>query len=220
MRAYIIGRGEDLESIAARMGFDPDEVWEADENEELREQRHSAQVLAPGDVLYVPDVEPVELDVSAKTTNSYRADIEYVEVRLRLALGSSEPRANEPYEVHGLRNIISGSSDGDGKISFEVPAHVRRVHVYFPEQGSATRVELGGLDPETEDEGVRTRLCNLGYLASDDLLGPRLSNDRSPRERAQELRAAVVRFQRAHGIEATGDLDEDTRAAIRDEHGV
>jgi hypothetical protein len=219
MRAYIVGRGEDLESIAARLGFDAQEVWNASENQELREQRGDPQVLAPGDVLYVPDVEETELAVRARTTNEYTADIEYVEVNLALSAGGSEARANEPYEIHGLRSVVSGSADGEGNIRVEVPAHVRTLDVRFPEQQSAARVRLGHLDPTSESTGVRTRLHNLGHLASGDMLGPRYAPDRAPAAAAEELRQAVLRFQEALGLKLTGELDEPTSKAIRDRHG-
>ena len=219
MRAYIVGRGEDLQSIAARLGFDPEEVWNASENQGLRELRDNPQVLAPGDVLYVPDVEETELALRAKTTNEYTADIEYVEVNLARSAGGGEARANEPYEVHGLREVVRGNADGEGRIPLEVPAHVRTLHVYFPEQRSSARVRLGHLDPPTEASGIRARLFNLGYLASGDVLGPRYAPNRSPAAAAAELRAAVEHFQEDAGLEVTGELDQQTCTAIRDRHG-
>jgi hypothetical protein len=100
-----------------------------------------------------------------------------------------------------------------------VPAHVRTLTVYFPEQQSSARVRLGGLNPIDHDSGIRTRLFNLGYLASNDLLGPALSPTRSPAARRAELARAVRDFQEDAGLEATGELDEATRAAIADRHG-
>lgn len=220
MRAYIIGRGEDLQSIAARLGFDPNEVWNADDNRELRELRNSPQVLAPGDVLYVPDVEQEELMVTAKTTNEYTADIDYLNVGLKLGVGDGEARADEPYEIYGLSETLTGSADGDGCINVEVPAHVRQLYVYFPEQETGARVRLGDLDPASDEEGIRTRLFNLGYLPSDEILGPRMANVQTRDQREADLAMAVRHFQQDAGIEPTGELDDETRAAIRDRHGV
>jgi hypothetical protein len=219
MKAYIVGRGEDLHSIAARFGFDALEVWNASDNQELRELRGDPQVLAPGDVLYVPEVEDEDLPLTARTTNTFIGEIERVNVNLDLSAGSSSPLANEPYEIHGLREVVTGTSDDQGRIQIEVPAHVRTLTVYFPEQQSSARVRLGGLNPIDHDSGIRTRLFNLGYLASNDLLGPALSPTRSPAARRAELARAVRDFQEDAGLEATGELDEATRAAIADRHG-
>lgn len=220
MKAYIIGRGEDLRGIAARLGFDPDEVWNADENRELRERRHSPQVLAPGDVIFVPEAEQEDLAVTAKTTNEYVADVEYLLVRVQLAAGGSRPRGGEPYEVHGLREVITGTADGDGVIEVEVPAHARQVFLHFPDQGTTTRVRLGDLNPEDDDDGIRTRLFNLGYLPNDEMMGPRLARRQTPDQRRQDLADAVRHFQEEAGLDATGELDDATRAAIRERHGA
>ena len=54
MRPYVVRQGEHLAGIAARYGFDPQPVWEHEANSELREQRRDPQILAPGDLLYIP----------------------------------------------------------------------------------------------------------------------------------------------------------------------
>jgi len=220
MRAYIVGRGESLWSVASRLGFNPEEVWNAPENRELRERRASSQVLAPGDVLYVPDVEQEDLHLTAKTTNEFTADVEYLTVRLLLGAAGGEARANEPYEVYGLREVISGNSDAHGFVELEAPAHVQRLFVHFPDQSVTTTVRVGDLDPETEDDGIRTRLYNLGYLPWDEVVGPRLRQHQTPDQRRHDLTEAVRHFQEDEGLPTTGELDDTTRQAIRNRHGA
>jgi murein L,D-transpeptidase YcbB/YkuD len=55
------------------------------------------------------------------------------------------------------------------------------------------------------------RLQNLGFYAR--------PSDPGPEARAEALRVAVLRFQRAQGLGDTGVVDDATRAALAKEHG-
>jgi peptidoglycan hydrolase-like protein with peptidoglycan-binding domain len=57
-------------------------------------------------------------------------------------------------------------------------------------------------------EAVQSRLHNLGYD-----VGPADGLD------GQRTRVAVALFQRALGLEPSGDVDAQTRAALRSAHG-
>ncbi len=219
MRAYVIRAGDDLDLLAARMGFDAGEVWNDDQNRELRERRQDPNVLAPGDVVYLPEPHDEPQRLAAHTTNRYRAAVGRVRLDLLLTAGGPEPLANEPYEVRGAGAPISGRSDGQGHATIEVPARVRELELLLPEQGTRSVLRLGHLDPASDASGVRTRLANLGYLPPYDLLPPYMRPERSPAELEHELTAALRRFQGEHGLSATGGLDDATRDALRRAHG-
>lgn len=218
MRAYVIRPGDDLSSLAARNGFDPEEVWDDDHNADLRARRPDPEVLAPGDVIYLPEPAETACHLAAGTSNRYRAVVPKRRVDLVLTAGGSEPFANEPYEVRGLRRPISGRSDGQGAVTLELPAHLRQVELFLPEQETSVILRIGHFDPETTNSGVRTRLANLGYLAARDVAPPAFRSVAGETS-AHELAAAVRAFQRDHGLDDTGELDDGTRASILQAHG-
>jgi N-acetylmuramoyl-L-alanine amidase len=176
-------------------------------------------VLAAGDVLHVPEAEGQEQPYTAKSTNRYRAVVEMTQLRFRLRRGGAEVLANEPYRVTGMAQPIEGSSDGDGQVEIEVPAHQREIRLELPERGEVMAIGVGQLGPVEGRRGLRSRLTNLGYLVPMEMVHPIGAGAQSSEEIDQENAEALRDFQRDQGIEPTGDLDDDTRRALIDAHG-
>lgn len=216
MRPYIVRQGDHLASIAARHGFDADEVWNHDRNRDLRERRDGPQVLAPGDLLYVPEREPELHDLTPQSTNRFTASFPTVRVNLVLDTGNGRA-ANEPYRVEGMGPPQEGQSDGEGKVELDVPVHLSHVRLVLPNLHQSVVLRIGHLDPPTHDSGVAQRLRSLGYLPPRDLLPPR---SMTQRDRDAELARAVARFQRDQGLEESGEVDARTRDALREAHGA
>src|SRR5689334_5834792 len=101
MRPHFVRQGEYLARIAHRVGVDAGAIWEHPRNETLRSQRTDREVLAPGDVLYVPEPTPTEQPISSGGQHRYRGRVPQVTVDVILQLGA-EGLANEPYEILGL----------------------------------------------------------------------------------------------------------------------
>jgi peptidoglycan hydrolase-like protein with peptidoglycan-binding domain len=93
----------------------------------------------------------------------------------------------------------------------KLPADITQAEVTI---GELTRtILIGHLNPleDTDDEGLsgaQARLLNLGYYAGevDGEMGPR-------------TQAALRAFQEAHGLEVTGELDDETTSKLVEEHG-
>lgn len=219
MRALLVRQGDHLAALAARHGFDADGVWNHEENRELREQRGDGRVLAAGDVLHVPEAEGQDLPYSAKSTNRYRATVEMTQLRFRLRRGGAQVLANEPYRVTGMHQPIEGSSDGDGQVEIEVPAHQRELYLELPDRGEVMAIGVGQLEPIEERRGLRSRLTNLGYLIPMEMIHPigawAQGGEEIERETAEALRA----FQHDHELEPSGELNDETRRALLDAHG-
>lgn len=211
MRAYVVQRGEDLASIGARLGFDPEAVWSLPENRELRDLRRDPGVLAPGDVLRVPEPESATLPLTAGADNPFEAEVPSLRMHLALRSGGVIPLANEPYRVEGLARPLTGTTDGDGVADFRLPAHVREVRVVVVRTGVSTVLRIGELDPVEERTGLEQRLYRLGLLREEP------SGERSIDD--DLLARALRRFQRTRGLEVTGEADEATRRALVEEHG-
>lgn len=222
MKPYVIKQGDYLSKLAYQMGFDMNAVWEASENEEIRTKRPCKDVLYPGDVLYVPHVEPKEESVSAGGSNGYAANVPSTTVELEFVDDAGKPLSDQPCEVQGLigGSIESKRTDGSGVLKLEVPVTAREFTVTFKEtirwdegdeEGDLVfNVRMGDMDPLSEQAGVVKRLSNLGYLPDCDGL---------PEEVVAELLPAGIKsFQRSHGMEMTGELTDDVRQLLDAAH--
>jgi Putative peptidoglycan binding domain len=214
-RPYIVRQGDHLARLAYIHGFDANEVWNHDQNSELREMGRTPEILAPGDILYLP-LKPKEgLSFSAGTSNRYRARVPKVKVAVVFKDGD-RVLADEPYEIHGLGTDGSSGqteakrTDSEGKVELELPVTTREVTIVFPNQNVAYEVRVGDMDPADEQSGLQKRLENLGYL-------PR---DREGAAEAAYVQGAIAHFQKEHGLATTGSVDEKTSTVLKDEHGL
>lgn len=213
LQAYVIRQGDRLSSLAATMGFDEREVWEHERNRELRERRESSEILAPGDVLFVPTPAAHEMNLTAKTTNRYKANMPSRRVDVVVGFGAA-PLADEPFEVQwGTRAPQTHRTDREGHARFSVPAHLREVTLVLPNHDTAMVLQLGHLNPRGVRSGAIQRLANRGYLAAGRLFPPGLSRGNAVDEETLALR----RFQRDQGLRDTGELDEGTVAALAED---
>jgi N-acetylmuramoyl-L-alanine amidase len=221
MRAYVVQAGDHLAGIAARLGFDAGAAWNDDRNRELRERRGDPQVLAAGDVLYVPEPEARGVAVRPRTTNRYTARAATVRVRVRMRTGSGA-LANTECHVLGDGPPRTATTDGEGNLELTVAACTRELRVQAPERRVDAVLRVGDLDPLDEDSGVVQRLTNLGYLAP--IADYRYADDdgahTSAESRHRRMTLALAAFQRDRGIEQTGSPDAETREALRQAHGV
>jgi N-acetylmuramoyl-L-alanine amidase len=205
MQPYVVRQGEYLTALAARFGFDADEVWQHPQNRELRARRPNPDILAPGDVLHLPAPRLRSVPVRAGSTNRYRARIPTAALRITLRCDDA-PVANEPFVVEGVRPPRHGTTDGAGVAAFEIPLTATTVVIRLPGAGLLFPVGVGHLDPITEPSGVRARLRQLGHPV------PRDGDE-------QALAPAIQAFQRVSGLEPTGEMDERTRSALVSAHG-
>ena len=207
MITYVVRPGDHLAKIAHDLGADADVLWEHPKNKDLRDKRGDKNILAAGDVLFVPVEEDARLPLVVGEMNRYSATVPTLETHLQFADGKG-PFAGEAYVVEGLDESIEGSTDGQGKLTIEAPVSAHSAVVRFVKRGLRFHVSLGELDPVTEISGVQARLVSLGFLqgvASGELDEPT----------AEALRA----FQKAKRIAITGAADAVTQAAVKDAYG-
>jgi putative peptidoglycan binding protein len=210
MRPYVVRQGDYLVKLAFVHGFDAEEVWNDPRNDELKKLRGgNHDILAPGDVIYLPVKEKEGLPITMGATNRYVARVPRVEVNLVFKNTDGTPLADEPYEIRGLgAQAGEPKTGGDGGIALKVHVTVREVTVVFPRMHVAHRIHVGHLDPHMEVSGIKHRLLNLGYW-----------NDLLDLEEEEQLALALTAFQASRGLAATGLLDDDTRDALRHAHG-
>lgn len=206
-RAHVVRQGEHLAQLAQRYGFEPEDVWQDEENSRLRSQRDNQQVLNPGDIVIFPGREPVKQSLRLRDSNSFTARVRMLETRIRFFDGDG-PWASRTCVVEGLGEPREETTDGDGWLRIIAPATLQSLTVRFPDVDASYRVTLGDVDPISEARGVQMRLSLLGYL----LAAPSCNW-------TEAARAALRAFQVANNIQPSGEPDDDTRRALVSEFG-
>jgi hypothetical protein len=204
---YVVRVGDHIEGIAHRFGVGVDEILGEPRNGTLRDKRGDFSMLCSGDLLYVPEVEPVSFQLAVGTTNEFVSHIPSVDVHLTLIDGQ-DPIANSAYTVDGAGDPIQGTTDGTGHLSFAVAVTVRTVRSVLTDSGRSFDISVGGLDPIEETSGVQMRLAHLGFYT-----GP------LDGELNDHTRAGITAFQVQQELEPTGEPDENTLSALKKAHG-
>lgn len=207
MGTYVVRPGDYLEQIAVRARVRPEDIWNDPRNAPLRAQGRTPTQLHPGDVLTIPDAPRSPLVLKVGSFNGYTARVPLVKVPVLLT-NADGPLRNQPFVVEGLGAPLEGVTDGEGVATFGVPVRVREVTVFLPSQGLRFQLAVGNLDPITEPSGVYARLVNLGYARGGGTPS------------ALDQRHAVADFQRAEGLEPTGEVDDATRRRLGELHGT
>ncbi len=211
MKPYVVRQGDHLAKLAHLMRFDVDEVWNHPKNEALKALR-SPTLLCPGDILFVPDRAPTPLPLRAGTKNRYVAKVPKVRLRLGFKDEAGAYRS-EPYRVEGLNAVVEGETDAEGVITIAVPVMVRELSVVFPKRGVRHPIYLGDMDPVSEATGLRKRLVNLGYYKHAG------GDGESTDDQEVWARDALARFQKDHGLDPSGEPNDETRRALVEAHG-
>jgi hypothetical protein len=211
VRSYVIRQGDHLEALAVKLHFDADAVWKDPKNADMRKLRKSPAILCPGDILYLPDPKIESLPVTLGATNSYTAKIPTVPLKIAMKGSDGKPLVGQKYVIEGLGAPIEGTTDGSGLVSEQIPATTPSCRLVFKDAKLSYVINVGHLDPVTEDSGVRQRLEHLGFLGS--------PLDRM-HSRPPSLERAIRAYQSARGLQPTGTLDDKTRDALEKEHGV
>ena len=198
-----VRQGECVSSIGDRYGFFWNTIWDHPENAELKRLRQDPNVLAPGDELFIPDKRLKEESGATEERHRFRRKGVPVYMKLRLLL-DDEPRANKPYRLI-IDDVLwkEGSTDGDGYVETAVPPGARQGRLVLTDgqEQETYLLDFGSLDPIDTDEGVRSRLANLGFSADED------------------LEPAVRDFQAAEELEVTGRVDDATRERLKERAG-
>jgi hypothetical protein len=198
-----IRQGDSVAKLAERYGFSPQTIWDHPENADLKSLRRDMNILAPGDVVYVPDRRDDSRACETGRRHVFRRRAVPMLFRVQL-LDGREPRAGLPYvlEVDGAR--LEGKTDAEGRIERYVPNKARHGRLVVDGGAVDVALDFGHMDPVDTPAGVRKRLVNLGYALDD------AADDTGD----AAMRAALRLFQQSVGLAPTGDPDDDTRAML------
>lgn len=203
-----IKHGECLGSLGARYGFDPETLWDHQDNTELRRTRKDSRVLKPGDVVLIPDKQSRSQSCATEQKHRFRRKGVPETIRIVLTDMNGYARSDIPWRARVEGAEFDGISDSEGAIELKIPPHADSAQLIVGEaETEVYDLQFGGTDPVDDDKGVQQRLRNLGYDCGpiDGAIGGK-------------TRAALVAFQQARGLAATGDADDETRRALVDVH--
>jgi hypothetical protein len=113
-----------------------------------------------------------------------------------------EPLANQPYTLQlDTGRTLSGSTNGAGKIEMCIPPDARsgKLTVGTGDEAQVYELRLRHLNPVDTEQGLRSRLENLGYRG--------------------ELEDVLRQFQTDQKLPESGQADDATRAKLLNLHG-
>jgi hypothetical protein len=210
---HVVKKGETLAKVAAQYGFaDCRTIWDHPANRELASLRENPNVLAPGDMIVIP--EKTEKTVTVETDRRYVVRVNMGRVKLRLVL--------RDFDHELLRNTkctlsVEGENfeletDGDGLLECPITPTAETAELCFKDPlvpfDLTVPLRIGHLDPVDTVSGQAARLTNLGYYAGTGDDQDRLA-----------FGYAVQEFQVDHDLPVSGGCDAGTLAKLREVHG-
>ncbi len=215
-RTHIIAAGDRISTLAKEYGFaNGGQIWNHPLNASLRAARGSADLLMIGDELAIPDAPsdaPVEVMSGTRAVFVLRTS-DVLRVRLTGIQPFLDLLGPMPYELRAGSQVVSGTLTDEAQL-IELPLADDTTTIATLSLLGRPSFELaiGGLGPLSEGKGAYARLESLGFTAERRPAGEREAA-------GDPLAAALLRFQKHHGLQATGQLDAPTRAALADAYG-
>lgn len=212
--SHTVRQGDTLGAIAREHGFASwREIYDHEENRELRRLRPNPALLYPGDTVVIPDRRAEPRPLPAHRKNRFVAKAPPRTLRLVVRGPGGEPLAGSRYELRAVPRTLEGTIPPSGEIEHAVPADLETVELFVWAPGAERpsfrwTLRPGHLDPLDTVSGIQARLNNLGCDAGrvDGIDGPL-------------TRAAVRAFQERHDLPPTGEPDDAFRAKLAEAHG-
>ena len=179
-------------------------IWNDSGNSDLRRKRKDPNVLAPGDVVHVPDLVPKTADGATEKRHRFRRKGVPVKFSIQLLRGG-KPRKAEDYRLDVDGQLKKGKTDSKGWIKVSIPPDAERGRLYVGDE--VYELNMGHLDPADGLKGAQQRLRNFGLYG-----GPIDGQD------SELTQGALALFQRRQGLQTTGKLDDATKDALRKAH--
>jgi hypothetical protein len=193
-------------------------VWNDPANADLRQQRGDPHVLAPLDILKIPETEPIWHSLTTGTTNEFTASTPpLLHGRVQCFGLDGQPIAGATFTVLDVSPPTQGTTTDDGTAEFSFPSDVSTVRLEFADLKLVLLAHVAHLDPITTPSGVQQRLEGLRIIPPLPIIP-----DEDFRDMLAEYAviAGLQRFQRQQGIEPTGELDDATLQALVKAYGA
>ena len=145
---YTVQEGDCIDSIAAALGLLPRTIWDYSANAALKEKRKNPNVLAPGDILVIPEKRArVHTGPCAKRYRFRRLGVP-AQLRLRI-LESGKPVSGAAFLLDVDGRLTNGSTDAQGNVRCPISpsALSAKLTVRSPSGPVTHNIDLGYLDP-------------------------------------------------------------------------
>lgn len=206
MPEHTVEQGECVGSVAYQRGFFWETIWNHASNSQLKQLRRDPNVLQPGDVLFIPERQEKQENGQTEMRHRFRRRGTPSRLRVRL-LWDGQPRAHLAYVIDVDGQLLEGETDADGWLDHSIPPDARSGRLILHYGAEEYPFQLGSVDPVGSTSGVQQRLRNLGLYGG--------STDGQMND---ETRGAVAAFQARENLQATGEVDDATRDALRRAH--
>jgi hypothetical protein len=203
---HVVKEGECINSIAMKHGFFWDVLWNHQGNTQLRRKRENPNVLMTGDEIFIPEKRIKEESGATEKTHTFMLKGVPVRLNFELVDVKGNPRVGIKWTLTVDGAETSDSTDDKGRISAVIDPAAKKAQLIL-ETGEKYDFDLGKMDPVDTPTGLKARLKNLGYYHGE--ITPRLG---------EASRDAIRKFQRAHGMDPTGEPTPEMRQALLQEH--
>jgi hypothetical protein len=213
---HVIAPGDHIVRLAYLQGMrEPERIWDDPKNASLRKKRSDPAVLAPGDVVHVPDAPVWRFDnLATGQEHTVVLDLAVAWLRVRLRHPGGAARAGKLATV-GIREEHGDKpetkvfeTDSDGLVEVELGPFTQRIDLSIDEVLYV--LHIARLEPVESTRGLLARLANLGYAPG------AIDGAGDPYAR----RSACEEFQCDHGLKVDGDPGPKTRAKLVEVHGA
>jgi N-acetylmuramoyl-L-alanine amidase len=204
-------QGDCISSMADEQGFFWETLWNHPNNGELKKLRKNPNVLAPGDMVFVPPLRTHSEAGATGQRHTFKKKGTPAVTRFCFKK-DGEPQANEPYVLDtGEGPPIRGQTDGEGMVILKIPPTASHATITVGEGKKARtyKVQLGSMDPVETEAGLRKRLMAVGC----DPGAPEQDND------GGKLKQAIRKFQAKQKMKLTGVPDDALRAKLLEVFG-
>ena len=204
MPNYKVKQGECISSIAYEHGHFWEKLWNHSDNAKLKEKRKDPNVLYPGDVVCIPDIELRK--EPCDTEQKYRFIKKGTPAKFCLIVERDDkPMKNTDYIFTTDGVNISGKTDEKGFLEVQIKPNAKHGKLIIADL--TYELEFGSMDPIEENTGIQVRLQNLGFYhgALDGIIGPRTQQ-------------AIKEFQAFSDLNPTGTMDDQTRDKLFNRH--
>ena len=211
---HTVAQGECLSSLAKQHKLQSwRRIYDHPENAAFRQARPNPNVIYPGDVVYIPDMELRNEDRPTDQRHKFVVGPDRTLLRIVVADGDGHPYTQHDYRLAVGDKVHEGKTDARGMVEHQIEPDSSSGELTVWWRGSPGRrctwkLSIGHLDPVDRMTGIQARLNNLGYQSGpvDGIRGPITTG-------------AVKRFQTKHRLAVDGIPGPITQGKLREVYG-
>ncbi len=214
---YTIAQGDTLTRIARQHGFlSGQSLYDHPDNAEFRALRPDPNILAPGDVITIPELEPRKFSANSASKHTFcvKKEKEFFRMQLKDEVGEPLSGMRAVLDVGG--QSLDAEVGSDGMLELELPEDTDLstsslkvfLDPYSEEPSHEFDIQVAHMDPVEELSGIQARCNMLGYYCGvvDGLMG-------------DNTREGVKSFQMENGLNVDGKPGPLTQAKLKEVFG-